>query len=286
MEIYLSSWILLPLPSWIIFFNIVWQTIRNCKWRWSVWSTRVEWKKQELHHQWDNWHCKIIDISLDATQIPLSIFTNLFHKRFEKHSLLESMLEILQQFYIQMETELHDFLLFPGDYSLCTLRCMRCGQPVTLYGSIGQTLLHAPTATLYHLDMIQFHDKQNHRELMLMPLLFTSYDNYLRSSKSFWVHLNWIEKFGCQKPTKYEQFMFYEARDISTTQYQPHSLSSLCYLKIYLKPSTYKRKNVVKRRIQNHPSHHWIIPIHVMDMTLTLISSMMMSTMHSKKNCW
>ncbi len=46
---------------------------------------------------------------------------------------------------------------------------------------------------------------------MLTPLLFTSYANYLRSSKSFQVSLNWIEKFGCQKPTKYGQFLFYEA---------------------------------------------------------------------------
>jgi hypothetical protein len=36
------------------------------------------------------------DFELFATQIPLSIFTNLFHQRFEKHSMLESMLEILQ----------------------------------------------------------------------------------------------------------------------------------------------------------------------------------------------
>jgi hypothetical protein len=40
---------------------------------------------------------------------------------------------------------------------------------------------------------------------------FTSYENYLQSSKSFQVSLNWIEKFGCQKPTKYGQFIFYEA---------------------------------------------------------------------------
>ncbi len=150
---------------------------------------------------------EIVDIELSATQIPLSIFTNLFHKGLEKHSMLESTLEILQQFYIQMETEPHDFLLFPGDYSLYTLRCMRCHQPVTLLGSIGETLLDAPTAILYHWNMIQSHDKQNHRELMLMPLLFTSYDNYLRSSISFQVGL----KFGSQKPTKYGQFMFYEA---------------------------------------------------------------------------
>jgi hypothetical protein len=84
-------------------------------------------------------------------------------------------------------------------------------QPVTLYGSIGQTLLHVPTAMLYHWNMIQFHDKQNHRELILTHLLFTSYDNYLQSSKYFQVSLNWIKKFGCQKPTKYGQFMIYEA---------------------------------------------------------------------------
>ena len=36
-------------------------------------------------------------------------------------------------------------------------------------------------------------------------------------------------------------------RHYSTTQYQAHSLSSLCYLKIYLKLSTYKRKNVVEK---------------------------------------
>jgi hypothetical protein len=164
--------------------------------------------------------------------------------------MLESMLETLQQFYIQMETEPHDFLLFPGDSSLYTLRCMRCHKPVTVAGSIGETLLHAPTAMLYHWNIIQFHNKQNHRESILMPLLFTSYENYLRSSKSFQVSLNLLEKFVCQKPTKYVQFMFYEAvkndmqipkRHHSTTQYQAHSLSSPCYLKIYLKPSTYKR---------------------------------------------
>ncbi len=110
-----------------------------------------------------------------------------------------------------METEYHDFLLFPGYSFLYTLRCMRCRKPVTLYGSIGETLFHAPTAMLYHWNIIQFHNKQNHRESMLTPLLFTSYENYLRSSISFQVSFNWIEKFGCKKPTKYGQFMFYEA---------------------------------------------------------------------------
>ncbi len=151
-------------------------------------------------------------IALSATQIPLSIFANLFHKRFENHSMLESTLEILQQIYIQMEIEPDDFHLFPGDSSLYILRCMRCCKPVTVAGSNGETLFHAPTAMLYHWNMIQFHDEQNHRDSMLTPLLFTSYDNYFRSSESFQVSLNWIEKIGCQKPTKYGQCsMFYEA---------------------------------------------------------------------------
>ncbi len=60
--------------------------------------------------------------------------------------------------------------------------------------------------------MIQPHDEQIHRESMLMPLLFASYENYVRSSKSFQEGWNWMEGFNiCQKPTKYEQSMFCEA---------------------------------------------------------------------------
>jgi hypothetical protein len=77
--------------------------------------------------------------------------------------MLESTLEILQQFYIQMETEPHDFLLFPGDSSLYTLRCIRCPKPVTVAGSIEETLFHAPTAMLYHWNIIQFHNKKLQR---------------------------------------------------------------------------------------------------------------------------
>jgi hypothetical protein len=118
-------------------------------------------------------------IALFATQISLSIFTNLFIQRFEKHSMLESMLEILQQFYIQMETQSDEFLLFAGDLSTYTLWCKRCGQCVTLHGSIGDTLFYAPVAMLYHWNMIEPHDEQIHRESMLMPLLFASYEKYV-----------------------------------------------------------------------------------------------------------
>jgi hypothetical protein len=57
--------------------------------------------------------------------------------------MLELMLEILQQLYIQMDTEPDDFHFFPGDLSTYALRCNRCGQPVTLAGSIRDTLLYA-----------------------------------------------------------------------------------------------------------------------------------------------
>jgi hypothetical protein len=60
--------------------------------------------------------------------------------------------------------------------------------------------------------MIEPHGKQIHRELMLRPLIFTSYENYLQSSQSFQEDLNWIEGLKiCQKPTKYGQDMFCEA---------------------------------------------------------------------------
>jgi hypothetical protein len=121
----------------------------------------------------------INDIALFATPIPLSIFTILFHQRFKKHSMLESTLEILQQFYIQMETQFDEFHLFLGDVSTHTLRCKRCGQHVPLHGSIGETLFHAPAAMLYHWNMIEPHDEKIHRESMLMPLLFASYENYV-----------------------------------------------------------------------------------------------------------
>jgi hypothetical protein len=96
----------------------------------------------------DNFTAEIARIALLATQIPLSIFTNLFNQRFEKHSMLESMLEILHQFYIQVETQSEEFHLFGRDLSTYTLRCKRCGQHVTHHGSIGETLYHAPAAML------------------------------------------------------------------------------------------------------------------------------------------
>jgi hypothetical protein len=60
--------------------------------------------------------------------------------------------------------------------------------------------------------MIEPHDEQIHREWMLMPLLFASHENYVRSSKSFQEGWNWMEDLNiCQKQTKYGHVMFCEA---------------------------------------------------------------------------
>ncbi len=104
---------------------------------------------------------------------------------------------------------------------------------------------------LYQWNMIQFHDKQNHSELMLMPLLFTSYDNYLQSVKSCQRDLNWIEKFGCWKPTKYGQFMFYEAVKNDVANFKETSfnntLSSTLSLITVLFENLFEATNIHKK---------------------------------------
>ncbi len=125
-----------------------------------------------------------------------------------------------------METEPDDFHLFPGDLSTYTLQCIRCGQHVTLHGSIGETLFHVPTAMLYHWNMIEPHDVQNNREMMLMPLVFTNYENYFQSSKSLQEGLNWMEVLKiCQKPTKYGQVMFCEAVKVDMANFKDSSFN-------------------------------------------------------------
>jgi hypothetical protein len=75
--------------------------------------------------------------------------------------------------------------------------------------------------------MIQSHDKQNHRELMMMPFLFTSYDSYLQSSKSFQEGLNWMEDVKIfQKPPKYGRLMLCEAIKVDMANSKETSISN------------------------------------------------------------
>jgi hypothetical protein len=72
---------------------------------------------------------KLKKIATDATVIPLSVFTNMFHQRFPKHKYLESTLELLQQFYIAIDEASDDsYKLFPGERYCTSLKCTRCHQ--------------------------------------------------------------------------------------------------------------------------------------------------------------
>jgi hypothetical protein len=96
----------------------------------------------------------IMETAVGTTTIPLNLFTNLFIKRFPKHSFLESTLEILQQFEIKLESHEEFFFLIMGDCSKYSINCVRCKKRITACGSIAETLFHAPTAILLHLGMI------------------------------------------------------------------------------------------------------------------------------------
>ncbi len=62
---------------------------------------------------------------------------------------------------------------------------------------------------------------------MLMPLLFTSYDIFLQSSKSSQEGLNWMEDVNiCQKITKYRQLMFCESVMVDMAKSKETSFSN------------------------------------------------------------
>ena len=68
---------------------------------------------------------KLQEIATFATDIPLSIFTNLLHQRYPKHRYLESTLELLQQFYLCVEEATDDsHKMFPGEKCFTSLKCI------------------------------------------------------------------------------------------------------------------------------------------------------------------
>jgi hypothetical protein len=93
------------------------------------------------------------DIAKKATKIPFAIFTNLFHYRFKKKSYLESTLELLQQFYIQLDDLSVEYCLFVGDLHKYCLHCTRCHCAITRPDHIFEILEIAPMAMLWHLGM-------------------------------------------------------------------------------------------------------------------------------------
>jgi hypothetical protein len=71
----------------------------------------------------------------------------------------------------------------------------------------------------------------------------------------------------------------------STTLYQAHSLSHPVLFEDLFEAINIHKEFRGEKEGPNSSITSLNKPIHVMDMTLTLISSIMMSIMHSKKNC-
>jgi hypothetical protein len=75
--------------------------------------------------------------------------------------------------------------------------------------------------------MIESHEEQIHRESMLMPLFFTSYDNCIRSLKYFQEGLSWMDGLKTfRNPTKYGQFLFCEAIKVDIANSKETSFSN------------------------------------------------------------
>jgi hypothetical protein len=80
---------------------------------------------QEISSNWDK-HIEhqdtiesvveeVMKFETSATVIPLSIFTLMMHKHFKKLIFLESSLELLQQFHLQLVSITDECRIFPGD---------------------------------------------------------------------------------------------------------------------------------------------------------------------------
>ena len=92
-------------------------------------------------------------IAKEATKIPLSIFTDLFHNRFKKKNYLESTLELLQQFYIKLADHSKTFKIWVGDLYKYCLHCTRCHRAITIPDYIEGIMEMAPIAMLWHMGM-------------------------------------------------------------------------------------------------------------------------------------
>jgi hypothetical protein len=122
-----------------------------------------------------------------STIIPFSIFASMFHQHFTEHRFLESTLELLQQFYLQVESIAHDYKVFPGDQLKFCLKCLHCGKKITPTESIGKLLFIAPMASCHHLKILSSIPPVNDTPLIFknMPVLFTATKKYSASKTLF-----------------------------------------------------------------------------------------------------
>jgi hypothetical protein len=89
----------------------------------SIWDQILKNYKTSIHVADKLW-----EIARKESIIPCSIFTSMLHECFTEHRFLESTLELLQQFYIQVESVAQDYKVFPGDQLTFSLKCCRCGK--------------------------------------------------------------------------------------------------------------------------------------------------------------
>jgi hypothetical protein len=94
---------------------------------------------------------KLWEFARKASIIPFSIFTSMLHQHFPEHRFLKSTLELLHQFYIQVESIVHYYKVFLGDQSTFSLKCFCCGKKVTPVETLGKLLFMAPMAICHHL---------------------------------------------------------------------------------------------------------------------------------------
>ncbi len=148
----------------------------------SIWDQILQTDKTRI-----NVAVKLWEFARKASIIPFSIFTSMLHQRFMEHRFLESTLELLQQFYIHVESIAHDYKVFPGDQSTFSLKCFCCGKKVTPMEMLGKLLFMAHMAMCHHLKMLSSISPVNESLLFLknMPVLFTSIKNYSASKRSF-----------------------------------------------------------------------------------------------------
>ena len=130
---------------------------------------------------------EVWDCARKVSIIPFSIFMSMFHQCFMEHRFLESTLELLQQFYIQVESIAHDCKVFPGDQSKFSLKCLRCEKKITPTELLGRLLFMAPMAICHHLKILSSTPLVNHSPLIFknMPVLFTSMKKFSASKSLF-----------------------------------------------------------------------------------------------------
>jgi hypothetical protein len=134
--------------------------------------------EQSMKEKQDTLYADLYSIAVDATDIPLSLFSEFFHAAFTKKKFLESMLELLQQFSIRMMQYSCNYLLFPGDFHHYAVMCSRCRKHITPHAYLHDTLESASIAILWHLGIVT-----NSIDSCYIPVMFPDHETFIIQSR-------------------------------------------------------------------------------------------------------